>query len=34
MVIGIVLFLWLRMRNPDALKRMGQIYGGEGSEAE
>ena len=31
MVIGIVIFLWLRMRSPDALKRMGDIYGGEGS---
>ena len=31
MAIGIVIFLWLRMRSPDALKRMGDIYGGEGS---
>ncbi|HYN64694.1 MAG TPA: APC family permease, partial [Candidatus Limnocylindrales bacterium] len=31
MLIGIVLFLWLRMRNPQALERMGEIYGGEGS---
>jgi amino acid transporter len=28
MVIGIVLYFWLRMRNPSALERMGQIYGG------
>jgi len=31
MAIGIVVFLWLRFRNPSALKRMGEIYGGEGS---
>ena len=30
MVIGIVLYFWLRMRNPTALQRMGEIYGGEG----
>jgi amino acid transporter len=30
MVVGIVLFIWLRMRSPSALKRMGEIYGGEG----
>lgn len=30
-VLGILLYLWLRMRNPEALRRMGQIYGGEGS---
>ena len=34
MVIGIVIFLWLRLRNPSALERMGEIYGGEGSEVE
>jgi len=28
--IGIVLYIWLRMRNPGALERMGQIYGGDG----
>ena len=33
MLIGIVAYLWLRMRNPDALKRMGDIYGGEGSDS-
>jgi len=31
MAIGIVVYVWLRMRNPAALERMGQIYGGEGS---
>ena len=31
MGLGILLYLWLRMRNPGALQRMGQIYGGEGS---
>ena len=30
MAIGIVLYIWLRMRNPGALERMGQIYGGDG----
>jgi amino acid transporter len=31
MAIGIVAYLWLRMRSPQALERMGEIYGGEGS---
>jgi len=31
MAIGIVLYFWLRMRNPAALERMGQIYGGDSS---
>jgi amino acid transporter len=30
MVLGIVLYFVLRMRNPKALERMGEIYGGEG----
>jgi len=34
MAIGIVIFLWLWFRNPSALKRMGEIYGGEGSQTE
>ena len=34
MVIGIVLFFWLRSRNPEALRRMGEIYGGESPPAE
>jgi amino acid transporter len=32
MAIGIVLYFWLRMRSPQALERMGQIYGGESSD--
>jgi len=31
MVIGIVVFIWLWTRNPDALTRMGDVYGGDGS---
>jgi amino acid transporter len=31
MIIGIALYIWLRMRNPQALQQMGQIYGGESS---
>ena len=30
MAVGILLYFWLRSRNPTALDRMGQIYGGEG----
>jgi len=30
MVIGVVAYFWLRSRNPSALERMGEIYGGEG----
>jgi hypothetical protein len=29
MLIGIALFVVLRARNPDALERMGDVYGGE-----
>ena len=29
MLIGIVLYFVLRSRNPEALERMGEIYGGE-----
>src|SRR5205823_13902306 len=32
MVIGIVVFIWLWTSNRDALKRMGDVYGGEGEE--
>jgi len=32
MLIGVVAYVWLRMRNPQALQRMGEIYGGEGSQ--
>jgi amino acid transporter len=32
MVIGIVLYFVLRTRNPDALARLGQVYGGETSD--
>jgi len=31
MAIGIILYFWLRMRSPQALQRMGDIYGGESS---
>jgi amino acid transporter len=31
MLIGIVIFVWLWMRNRDALARMGDVYGGEAS---
>ena len=34
MVIGILIFFWLRARNPAALQRMGEIYGGESPPAE
>jgi hypothetical protein len=29
LVIGIVVYFVLRMRNPDALGRVGEVYGGE-----
>jgi len=32
MVIGIVVYVWLSMRNRDALARMGEIYGGDAGE--
>ena len=32
MVIGIVVFIWLRTSNRDALARMGDVFGGEGGE--
>jgi amino acid transporter len=32
MAIGVVAYFWLRMRSPQALERMGQIYGGESSD--
>jgi amino acid transporter len=32
MVIGIVVYVWLSMRNREALARMGEIYGGEAGE--
>ena len=31
MVIGIVVFIWLWMSNREALTRMGDVYGGDGS---
>ena len=34
MLIGIVLYFVLRSRNPAALERMGEIYGGEAPAAD
>ena len=34
MLIGMVLYFVLRARNPEALQRMGEIYGGEAPAAD
>jgi hypothetical protein len=29
MLIGVIVYFWLRSRSPEALDRMGDVYGGE-----